>query len=340
MICSQCGAAQSPADQQWFEEIGEIYGSYRMYKQSGGVDQHVLDPFTGQLRRRNDVLLDNLAALPGVPRSGRVVDVGCGTGVTLKALSERGGWRLHGLDLDARNLPFLESIKGFETLHTCAPAELPCTFDLVTMVHSLEHFPAPLATLRDLRCKIAPGGCLFVEVPNAEANPFEYLVADHMVHFTPATLSRLAAGAELAVDCLATTWVSKELSLTARPAGSPVPLAGVPTASEVTDRVAAQILWLCGFADAAREASAGSGPFGLFGSSIAATWLCGVLGDRVSFFVEEDSHRVGRTHLGRPILSPVQVARGSVVYAALIPQIANRVAKRLGATIDLRLPPS
>jgi hypothetical protein len=53
MICSECGAAQSPADQQWFEEIGEIYNSYRMFHQSGGVDQHVLDPGTGQLKQRN-----------------------------------------------------------------------------------------------------------------------------------------------------------------------------------------------------------------------------------------------------------------------------------------------
>jgi SAM-dependent methyltransferase len=343
MICSRCGAAQSPNDPQWLAEIDEIYRSYAIFHQSGGIDQHVLDPASGQLRKRCDVLLDRMNTRAGCPRSGAAVDVGCGSGVMLRALSQRGGWRLHGLDLNTRFLTTLQSIPGFEALHTCTAAELPGRFDLVTMVHSLEHFPAPLPALRDLRTKVAPGGRLFVEVPNADANPFEYLVADHAVHFSPSTLSLLATGAGWEIDELATTWVSKELSLTAYPrtvqGDVPVQAPPAPEASEVLTRIRAQIGWLRQSLESAREAAAGPAPFGLFGSSIAATWLGGVLGDRISFFVEEDRNRVGRTLLGRPIFSPAQVPRESVVYVALIPQIAALVAERLYQTMTLRLPP-
>jgi SAM-dependent methyltransferase len=340
LICAACGAAQSPADQQWFDEIGEIYGAYRSFQQYGGPEQHVLDAATGSLRRRSQVLLDRLTALPDFPRAGAVLDVGCGGGATLRAFAERGGWRLHGLEMDDRDLSLLASIPGFETLYTCRPEDLPRQFDIITMVHSLEHFPDPALVLQDLRGKVAPAGRLFVEVPDAAANPFEYLVADHMVHFTAATLGRLVRNAGFAAECLSTLWVSKELSLTAIPAKAEHAADDLSDIAEAISRVRAQISWLVRFIDAARQAAAASRHFGLFGSTIAATWLCGVLGDAVSFFVEEDANRAGRTHLERPIFSPGQVPAGSVVYMSLIPRIATQVAARLRtSTIDLRLPP-
>src|SRR5690348_11589795 len=313
LICRHCHAAQSPADDQWFEEIREIYSDYQAYYQSGGVEQPVLDATTGALRRRSDVLLARLATLPGVPSSGKVLDVGCGTGATLNSFSKRGGWRLYGQEISTKTLAFLRAIDGFEELYTCAPADLPGRFDLVTMVHALEHFPEPLATLRDLRGKITPGGRLFIEVPNAEANPFDYVIADHMMHFTPSSLAMLATHAGFAVDCLSTTWVAKELSMTAQPGKNSAVANGQPSESKIADLVFRQIDWLHQFVNAASEALAGSGSFGLFGTSIAATWLCSILGDGVSFFVEEDASRLGRLHMGRPVISPTQVAPGVVV---------------------------
>jgi hypothetical protein len=92
--------------------------------------------------------------------------------------------------------------------------------------------------------------------------------------------------------------------------------------------------------EASRSASTDSDNFGLFGTSIAATWLCGVLDDAVSFFVEEDPSRVGRLYMGRPVLRPDQAPSKSVVFLALVPEVALRVAERLRATtLDLRLPP-
>ncbi len=339
LVCRECSAAQSPADEQWFSEIREIYSAYSAYRQGGGEEQCVLDPVTGKVTQRSRVLVNRLMALKGFPQSGTVMDIGCGTGGTLKAFSDLSGWRLFGSELDGRSLPVLKSIRGFEELYTCPLSGLPGQFTLITMVHALEHFPEPVTTLRALHAKIAPGGRLFVEVPNAEANPFDYLIADHMLHFTPRTLTSAAARSGFAVDCLAVNWVTKELSLTALPvdtADEPAPEA----ATGLVDEIRARIAWLSRFVETARQASAGGRPFGLFGSSIAATWLCGVLDDRVSFFVEEDTNRVGRTHLNRPIFSPGQAPTGSVVFLAMAPQVARLIAERLhNASFDLRTPP-
>jgi hypothetical protein len=53
--------------------------------------------------------------------------------------------------------------------------------------------------------------------------------------------------------------------------------------------------------------SPGSRPFGIFGTSIAGTWLYGELGDRTSFFVDEDPARAGKAHLGVRIIAPPNV---------------------------------
>jgi SAM-dependent methyltransferase len=315
-------------------ELKEIYGAYRAFQQYGGPEQHVVDGASGELRPRSQILLDRLLELPSFPRGGAVLDVGCGGGATLRAFSERGGWRLFGHEIDGRDLPLLQAIPGFETLFNGEIGKLPGSFDAITMVHALEHFcESPLEQLRD---KLSPAGRLFVEVPDAAANPMEYLVADHIVHFTAPTLARLAARSGLAVEEISTRWVSKELSMVARAGEGVVQADGAAVA-----QVRAHIEWLDRFLDAAQRASTGAEPFGLFGSTIAATWLCGVLGPRVSFFVEEDRNRVGKTHLGRPIFAPSQVPDGAVVFVALVPAIAERVAARLGAArFEISLPPS
>ncbi|HTP31267.1 MAG TPA: class I SAM-dependent methyltransferase [Candidatus Acidoferrales bacterium] len=338
-VCGSCSAAQSPADQQWFDEIGQIYGAYRIYPQSGGIEQHVVDPATGQFRRRSEVLLDRLSEIPGFPGSGSVVDIGCGNGGTLRAFAGRGGWSLNGLEINEANLAELTSIPGFHALHTGKPRDLPGRFDVVTMVHALEHFPSPLPVLKDLHSKIAPGGRLFVEVPDALANPFDYLIADHMVHFSGPALGRLATAAGYRVECLSDGWVQKELSMTAIPQAQ-TQRWDAAAGGESAGRVRAQLAWLHRVADAARKSLDEAPQFGIFGTSIAASWMCGLLGDGVAFFVDEDTNRVGHTHLRRPILSPAQVPPGAVVFAALIPRIAHRVAGRLaGAQFELRMPP-
>jgi hypothetical protein len=69
--------------------------------------------------------------------------------------------------------------------------------------------------------------------------------------------------------------------------------------------------------------------FGLFGTAVAATWLDAEIDGAANFFVDEDLNRAGRTHLGRPILAPVEVPRGASVFVALPELYARKVARRL-----------
>lgn len=147
-------------------------------------------------RRRAEALFDRVEPRVG---PGRVLDVGCAIGTELVVARER-GWEGTGIELsqasvriaraqglDVRDVPLEES--GFPD----------GWFDLVTLNHVLEHIAHVDPFLAEVRRVLAPGGLLFVAVPNVRAWLF-YLRRenyawtfqdDHFLHFSPGTLRRL-----------------------------------------------------------------------------------------------------------------------------------------------------
>ena len=338
-VCEECGAAQKRASAVWLEEIGEIYRAYASYYQSGGDEQIVFDRASGRPRRRSDVILERL--VPHLPSAGAVLDVGCGNGVTLKSMSAAlPSWELNGYEIGEGALPLLKSIPRFHRLHTGDLQGIDRTFDLVSMIHSLEHFPSPADALRQIRA-LTDGGTLFVQVCNVEENPFDVLVADHLMHFSPDSLTRLLARTGFRVGQLATGWVPKEISLTARRGTAPA-VAPDPDRAQVRYRqIGGYVAWLKELTDLGRRLAGENRPLAIFGTSIAATWLGSQLADGIQFFVDEDPSRAGRTHLGKPILPPADVPDGCTVYLALAPSVATMIASRLQhGRMRLVLPPA
>ena len=227
-----------------------------MYHQSAANDQAVFDPASGRPMGRCEVLAQRLLE-SGLPADGSLLDVGAGSGAMLAAFAAASPrWRLFGLDLDDRKEAALKAIPRFERLFTTPPEEVSQRFDLVTLIHSLEHFPDPVAMLRSLRGLIARGGRLFVQVNNAERTPFDLVVADHLCHFTPHSLPYLVARSGLGIDGVRTDWVNKELSLLAGDA----PQAASPASEDpaaATAGVRRDVDWLAHVLAHARTASAG-----------------------------------------------------------------------------------
>jgi hypothetical protein len=253
------------------------------------------------------------------------------------------GWGLSGFELGDGTLPRLQKIPRFQRLYTGELGAVAADFDLVSMVHALEHFPAPHQTLRDLRPAVGSGS-LFIEVCNVEENPFDILVADHLMHFSPDTLALLLLRAGFATQLVSTEWVAKEISLLAQvdaKGQGDAQLTRADYAAQTYSRISAYVDWLHGLNTAAHTLAVSGQTFGVFGTSIAATWLGAQLADKVSFYVDEDRSRIGREHLGRPIVSPADVPRDAVVYMALSPRIATDIAKRLaGMQFRFAMPPA
>ncbi len=330
--CRACGCDQAVIDETWRADADAIYAGYSIYHQSAGAEQAVFDRATGEATHRSARLVRHLLATGSVPECGRLGDVGCGNGAFLRAFSEKKpGWSLVGSEVNDRNRAAVEAIPRVESLHVGRIEDVDGPFDVIVMIHVLEHVASPTDLLGTLRTKLGTGASLIIEVPDRTQNPFEILIADHATHFSAATLQGLMERSGFEVTRVATDWVPKEISLVARRRDSGADAASATEAVAGLEGCAKNLRWLQATIERGVEVArtAATESFGLFGSSIAATWLATELEGQVSFFVDEDPARGGATHLGLPIYHPREVPHGAHVLLVLPDQIASSVGERL-----------
>jgi 2-polyprenyl-3-methyl-5-hydroxy-6-metoxy-1,4-benzoquinol methylase len=315
---------QAVTDDCWREEARQIYRSYSIWHQSGGSEQCVFDA-SGQAASRSWRILDRLRRDIALPSRGRLLDIGCGNGSLLSTAHQLfPEWTLAGTEFDDRYRTRIEAIAHVEGLYTGPLQDIPGQFDLVTLSHVFEHLTAPSTLLERLAAMLKPQGYLLIQVPNYRENPFELMVADHCSHFCPCSLAKCVTDAGYAIRILEDI-VPREITLLAQPG---VSSAASSDAAEPSIAVAAALSWLDAMRDKARLSSLGR-RFGIFGTSIAGTWLYSELENRIGFFVDEDPRRAGKTHLGIPIVLPQHAPENSLVFVALPQPLARTVISRL-----------
>ena len=323
--CPDCSTVQKRDDAAWRADCAAIYAAYDNYSLSGGVEQAVRSGTTGEYGPRSELVLSAVAARIRLPANGTLLDYGCGKGPTSTAAARvLPGWTIDGYDLDDRAQDALRRIPGFRRLYARERSAIAGRYDLIVLTHTLEHIPDAREALTFLATRLNPGGHIIVQVYDRVTNPYDLIVADHMFHFDACALNRMSEASGLATAFLARNVVTKELTLAAS-AGSAGPPRVDP--SPLADP-REQVQWLLQSAEACRSAAT-QRPFGLFGTSIVATWLTGELGRAPDFYVDEDPAKQGLEMEGAPILAPHDVASGATVGFAMAPVVAAAVRERL-----------
>jgi 2-polyprenyl-3-methyl-5-hydroxy-6-metoxy-1,4-benzoquinol methylase len=135
----------------------------------------------------------------GLEPGARVLDVGCGRGVSLGPLADR-GFEAHGLEVSeaaVRGVDPRAAIRIAPDLVMAGYDE--ASFDQIVIWHVLEHLIDPRATLVECHRILRPGGRLVVAVPNFSswqarfggAGWFHLDAPRHLYHFPVAAVRRL-----------------------------------------------------------------------------------------------------------------------------------------------------
>lgn len=342
-ICKQCSTVQKPVTNQWLDDVNEIYSRYEMYSQTDGLEQRTFDKSSGISEVRSKKIVSWLSDY-SLPSTGTLLDIGCGNGAFLKAFSYvYPNYELAGLELDEKNKDELESINAFKKLYIGNVDALDKCFDVIVMVHSLEHISDPVQYLVSVSNKLNQGGILLIEVPHLEKSPFDILIADHCNHFTLESLKTIIKRSKFKIVKATSDFIPKELSLICKWTGEENKQNAVKNVlhsesnnlKKCKSFVNVNIQWLL---ELANKSNNQSDCLGIFGTSISATWLATSLGKKVTFFVDEDVNRIGRTHMGKPIYDPMnKQIRDTKIIAPFRKDIGKKISLRY-PMLDIVLP--
>lgn len=326
--CSQCGHLITPP----LQDLANFYEQeYRMLIDTEDEDQ-LYAVQNGIKKYRYDHQIETLLRKVKLTQGARVLDFGCARGAMLQRLLKIRPDIVGCLfDVSSMYLPFWERLctPSRWAIHHI-PDQWKSSFDLVMTFFVLEHLDNPRQSVQNIADVLRPGSTLYLIVPNVFANIGDFVVTDHVNHFTPASLRCLltAAGfSNIVIDEQAHSGAFVVQAIKAPP-NEPPRERGVEV-GKVVDKAAEMAKYWGKFASRIRELEVEhkhAEHVSIYGSSFYGTFLHSCLQepDRVACFIDQNPHRWSKTHMGKTIVPPEKLPEVvNLIYVALNPAVAR-----------------
>ncbi len=142
-------------------------------------------PLMRHIRRGKMVKRRQLIETYSRRKTGRILDVGCSTGVFLHEMA-LAGWETQGVELNPKVAEYARTRFGLEVV-TGMLADAPFapqSFDVISFWDVLEHTFSPADDLARAAQLIKPGGLLAVNIPNYHS-PDRTLFGPHWIGYDP-----------------------------------------------------------------------------------------------------------------------------------------------------------
>jgi SAM-dependent methyltransferase len=332
--CPACGHLQTLT----IENIDDYYDTgYKILIDSEEEDQ--LYKVSGDKKIfRFDHQVNTLLEKMKIPEGSSILDFGCAKATTLKKLiAKRDDLDAYVFDVSEMYVPFWDRFIQKQNQATYkTPESWSGKFDFITSYFVMEHVAQPRQMVEHIHSLLRPGGAFYFIVPNVSTNIADFVVADHVNHFSRCSLQKLFSEAlfsEVTIDDqshdgafivtakkaaagTAITCMFSELSAYGEKAASMAAFWNT-----ISQKIISFEKDHAGFATAA-----------IYGSGFYGTYISTCLRDfnKVKYFVDNNPYRQGKEFLGRPVISPAQAgADVEIVYVGLNPNFARHTIEAI-----------
>jgi 2-polyprenyl-3-methyl-5-hydroxy-6-metoxy-1,4-benzoquinol methylase len=193
--CDSCGFKfTNPRPEE--DQLGKYYKSEEYVSHSNTAKGFINSTYQSV---RKYTLLKKLQLISKYYKTGRILDIGCGTGEFLNTC-KNAKWETIGIepDDDAREMArknYGLDVRNEKELNNLTNG----SFDIISMWHVLEHVPKLNERVEELKRLIKQNGIIIIAVPNCNSQDAKTYKAEwaaydlprHLYHFTPKDIETL-----------------------------------------------------------------------------------------------------------------------------------------------------
>jgi SAM-dependent methyltransferase len=298
---------------------------YRILLDHDDEDQ-IYEVRDNQIVYRTDHQAATLLDKVEIREGALLLDYGCAKASTPKRLlARRADIQVHLFDVSGLYVTYWDRFVSADrrALHQL-PQHWLNRFDIVTSFFALEHIPEPRKTARNIANLLADDGVFYGIVPDTFGNVADFIVIDHVNHFTTMSLRFLLMSAgfkDIRIDAGAHRGA---LVFTARKQGTP---AAADDLEEINRRSAELANYWTATGKRVRSSEyRNSGRTAIYGSGFYGAFIYSVLAnpENVACFLDRSPFQQDKKLFGKAIVAPDKLPEDvSALYVGLNPAIAR-----------------
>jgi 2-polyprenyl-3-methyl-5-hydroxy-6-metoxy-1,4-benzoquinol methylase len=340
-VCN-CGYVGKLLNDSYKKALDRSYENYDPYWQNRKTEnqetvseQKSLDLSTKKLLNRSGLLIKYLIESSFISLKTanpiNILEYGCGSGPFIDALtnSEIKNYLVDAADLNDTHYEAISKKSKFRRFYNLVNQEIDQAYDLITLVHVLEHVNDPIELLNDLSKLLAEDGKILLQIPNALINPFDFIIADHLSHFNILNIINLIQKSNLELLNYSIEVIPKEITLLLGRKLKEFNKIEIPALNDKMELPRDFIYYYENTIDRL-------GPkqeIIIYGTSIGSLWLTSVVeqkGFKVSAYLDEDEGRVGNNINSVKIMHPkdFNLFEQAIVLIPLAPILAAEILQK------------
>jgi SAM-dependent methyltransferase len=332
-FCDTCQHAQTNA----LPDLETFYATEYAINLDSEDDDQLYDVVNGKQIYRSDHQAAVLMSKIDLTQHTKVLDYGCAKAPSLRKVCDKiAGIEPYLFDVTDKYVSFWQRFPNNAkwATHTPDPAWAG-QMDVVLSFYALEHIPHLTTILNDIKALLRDGGYFYFLVPDTYQNAADFIVADHVNHFSHRSLWHLLSqNGFIDIEIDATAHASAYV-VSARVNKSGAALTPAPTFANMQQ----QALDLGQFwtdissrITAFEDTVASDVPLVIYGAGIYGNFIYSCLKSpqRLTYFLDQNTFLQGTTVHSVPVIHPDALPSGAAaVLVGLNPRNARRIISKI-----------